>query len=114
MTVMLNEFICGVCVVSVLSSISMTPQKWFSHHNHWQRILQQTLSSCVSHREEEMEERERKKKSGQKDGGGGEWGLSEHALCSEDASSVVQFNLPDQNKHCSLWRHWAWRHPISE
>lgn len=57
---------------------------------------------------------ERKKMSGQKDGGGGGWGFSEHALCSEDASSVVQFNLLDQNKRCSLWKHWAWGHPISE
>lgn len=29
-------------------------------------------------------------------------GLSEYVLCSEDASSVVQFNLLDQNKHCTL------------
>lgn len=92
----------------------MTPQKWFSHHNHGQRILQEARESvCVWCMEEEMG-RERKKMSGQKDGGGGGWGFSEHALCSEDASSMVQFNLLDQNKCCSLWRQWARGHPISE
>lgn len=79
----------------------MTSQKRFFQHTHGQRILQQAREKvCGTERKSWRSERE--KMSEPRDRVGGRWGFGEHAQCSEDATSVVQFNLLDQNKRCSL------------